>query len=69
MFSAPVIENYPEVASEYLQKIDEPMDFRTIRDRLHSYDHIAQVQDDLILTFRNCCVFNVYVPEFYYHAL
>ena len=69
IFSVPVIESCPEVAKEYLRKIEEPMDFRTIEDRLSSYEHIAQMQDDLILTFRNCCTFNAEVPEFYCHAL
>ena len=69
IFSVPVIESCPEVAKEYLQKIEEPMDFRTIEDRLPSYEHIAQMQDDLILTFRNCCTFNAEVLEFYYYAL
>jgi hypothetical protein len=45
---------YPEIADSYLDTISDPMDFRTIEDvRLDKYRHIHELQDDLILTFRN----------------
>ena len=34
------------------------MDFRTTKERLPTYVDIAAIQEDLILTFRNCCIFN-----------
>ena len=58
------------MAGEYSQKIDSPMDFRTIEDeRLDGYQHIAELQGDVILTFRNCCVFNMEEQEFVSYAL
>ena len=58
-FSAPVVESFPEVADKYLRIVKEPMDFRTIEEeRMPNYDSIAELQEDLILTFRNCCEFN-----------
>jgi hypothetical protein len=54
LFSEPVIEMYPDMADEYLASINEPMDFRTIEDlRLSQYQHIQELQDDLVLTFKN----------------
>ena len=46
------------------------MDFQTIEHkRLGTYEHIAELQDDLILTFRNCCVFNEKEQEYLSYAL
>lgn len=54
MFAASVAETYPEMADSYLDTITDPMDFRTIEDlRLDQYQHIHELQDDLMLTFRN----------------
>ncbi|KAL3793670.1 hypothetical protein HJC23_010242 [Cyclotella cryptica] len=53
-FSTPVAEAYPAMAEEYLSIVKEPMDFRTIEEvRLSQYEHIYELQNDLILTFRN----------------
>lgn len=47
-----------------------PMDFRTIEEeRLPDYGNISELQDDLILTFRNCCEFNSDNPEYYNYAM
>lgn len=54
LFAAPVTEMYPEWADNYLSIITDPMDFRTIQEiRLSQYQHIHELQDDLILTFKN----------------
>jgi hypothetical protein len=59
LFSQPVCEVYPAIANEYLKVVKNPMDFRTIEeDRLPQYHHIAELQEDIILTFRNCCIYN-----------
>lgn len=59
MFSVPVVESYPELKESYLQRILEPMDFRTIEeDRLNYYLSICDLQQDLILVFRNCMAYN-----------
>lgn len=59
IFKAPVAEVYPEVAATYLKTIEHPMDLRTIEEeRIHLYESITRLQDDLILMFRNCCTFN-----------
>ena len=59
LFSRPVCEAYPVIAEAYLSVVETPMDFQTIQDeRLSKYEHISELQDDIILTFRNCCVYN-----------
>jgi hypothetical protein len=59
LFSKPVIEAHPAIADAYLNTIYTPMDLRTIEeDRVNAYSSIHMLQDDLILMFRNCCVFN-----------
>ena len=69
-FTIPVVEAFPEVADEYSQAVEDPMDFRTIEEeRLSTYGHISELQDDLILVFRNCCIFNENNPEYYNYAL
>lgn len=57
-FHRPVIETNPEVAERYLKKIERPMDLQTIRDKISSYRVISELQDDLILMFKNCYDFN-----------
>ena len=53
------------MTTDYLKKIKTPMDFQTIEDEcLDTYDEIAQMQDDLALTFRNCCHYNGAESEF-----
>mmetsp|Transcript_12541 Transcript_12541/g.19091 ORF Transcript_12541/g.19091 Transcript_12541/m.19091 type:complete len:114 (-) Transcript_12541:956-1297(-) len=70
IFAAPVTELNPTIASEYLKKIKNPMDFRTImEDRKPQYQKISELQDDLILTFDNCCVFNEGDKVYYDHAI
>ncbi len=59
LFAIPVIEKFPEVEKDYVAIVESPMDFRTIEeDRLPYYEHIQELQDDLILVFRNCATFN-----------
>lgn len=59
IFAVPVIEAYPELAAEYMQVVESPMDFRTIKEeRVHEYESIKELQGDLILVFKNCCTFN-----------
>lgn len=57
-FHRPVIETNPEVAERYLKKIERPMDLQTIRDKISSYRVISELQEDLILMFKNCYDFN-----------
>ena len=65
-----MIEAFPEVEDEYLGVVKYPMDFRTIEEeRLPDYGNISELQDDLILTFRNCCEFNSDNPEYYNYAM
>ena len=69
LFAAPVIEMCPDLEKAYLRKVKNPMDFRTIEnERLDDYTSITELQDDLILTFRNCCVYNE-GTEYYDYAL
>ena len=43
----------------YLKVVDKPMDFRTIEeDEIQAYGDIAELQDDLILIYKNCVSFN-----------
>jgi WD40 repeat protein len=59
VFAIPVAEAFPEVASSYGEVIEQPMDFRTIvEERMPMYQSILELQDDLILVFRNCIQFN-----------
>ena len=53
-----------------MAKVETPMDFETIEgERLPHYTGITQLQEDLILTFRNCCVYNGETHEFSLHAM
>lgn len=59
IFHLPVAVAYPEIAQAYKKVVAYPMDFRTIvEDRLHLYHSIQELQDDLLLVFDNCIVFN-----------
>ena len=59
IFAIPVLESYPELETDYLTVVDTPMDLRTIEEeRLHEYESIKELQNDLILMFKNCCAFN-----------
>lgn len=67
LFAVPVTEKFPEVEKDYIALIESPMDFRTIEEeRLPYYEHIRELQDDLILVFRNCATFND--PSTVFHA-
>lgn len=69
VFSAPVVEAYPEIAASYLKTIKRPMDLRTIaEERIHSYESIAKLQDDLMLMCRNCCTFNGHESELWQYG-
>ena len=70
IFATPVTEAFPEVADAYLNAISDPMDFRTIEEeRLPAYQDMQELQDDLIQTFRNCCVYNGEGSDFYHYAV
>ncbi len=70
MFGAPVCETYPEIADSYKARVTNPMDLRTIEEeRLPTYRLIAELQEDLILTFKNCCVFNGEDSEYYAYTV
>ena len=59
IFSLPVAESHPEIADAYASMISQPMDLQTIaEERMHAYSSITMLQDDLILMYRNCCMFN-----------
>ena len=65
----PVIEAHPDISDDYLAIIKEPMDFHTIEENLSQYTHIHEMQDDLVLTFRNCCEFNGENSDLYAQAI
>ena len=70
MFVAPVCEAFPEVADDYKAIVTEPMDLRTIEEeRLPTYGRIDELQQDLILTLKNCCVFNGEGSDYYCYAV
>jgi WD40 repeat protein len=70
VFAIPVTEAFPEVGSSYGEVIEQPMDFRTIvEERMPMYQSIQELQDDLILVFRNCIEFNNNDPSSPYVGL
>jgi len=70
LFALPVVEMYPELASRYLRVVQVPMDFRTIIEmKIHHYNEISELQDDLILVFKNCCLFNGEKNEYWHYAM
>ena len=59
VFEFPVVEVHPDIADEYLARIENPMDLITIKEeRIPGYQSILELQQDLILMFNNCVVFN-----------
>jgi len=59
VFHSPVLETYPDLAESYLSIVKEPMDLRTIgEERVHHYQSIRELQDDLVVMLKNCCDFN-----------
>ncbi|KAL7465634.1 hypothetical protein ACHAXS_005941 [Conticribra weissflogii] len=69
-FENPVHEEYPDMADEYLKMVSKPMSFSTIEQlQIPNYESIGELQEDLILTFRNCCVFNGEDSEFHGQAM
>ena len=58
LFETPVLESLPEIAEMYLKAVTQPMDFKTIEERIPSYTSITNLRDDLIQTFQNCISFN-----------
>ena len=59
IFAAPVLETYPDLEREYLKVVETPMDLRTIQEeRVHQYESITELQEDLIRMFKNCCDYN-----------
>ncbi|TMW61098.1 hypothetical protein Poli38472_013561 [Pythium oligandrum] len=59
-FDKPLVEVFPQLASEYLRLIPEPMDLRTLRERLHA--HGLSSATDFVrkgrLIFQNAIKFN-----------
>lgn len=59
VFSAPVLETYPDIKDDYLKVVESPLDLRTIEEeRVCQYESIKDLQKDLTLVFQNCCSFN-----------
>lgn len=59
IFHLPVAAAYPDIAQAYKQTVAYPMDLRTIlEDRVHRYRSIRELQEDLLLVFDNCIIFN-----------
>ena len=69
LFHKPVIEAVPQVKDAYLKKIATPMDFGTIEKQLRKYDYMSQIQQDIILVYRNCCDFNGLDSEYGQYAM
>jgi len=68
-FAKPVFEAHPAITDVYLSVIENPIDLRTIREeRIHYYNSIHMLQEDLVLMFRNCCTFNAPNTEFWIMA-
>ena len=58
LFEVPVLESLPHIKDEYLKVVSQPMDFKTIEERIPAYASITNLRDDLILTFQNSILFN-----------
>jgi len=70
LFHIPVLEQYPDMEKKYLEKVETPMDFRTIRNNcVENYQVIGDLQEDLILVFRNCCSFNKVNSPYWKYAV
>lgn len=60
IFLKPVVDAFPHVAEAYLNAIAKPIDLTTIVNNVRAYLNIQELQQDLILMFKNCCDFNGY---------
>ncbi len=69
IFHHPVIEVNPTIKNKYLKQIQNPMDFSTIETRIASYRNMTELQDDLILVFRNCCEYNAPRSNLFKYAM
>jgi len=70
LFRIPVVEQFPDVAEKYSEKISHPIDLRTIlHERMPRYRVIGELQDDLILVFHNCCTFNRVNSQYWKYAV
>ena len=59
LFERPVAETLPDIQVHYCRVISNPMDFSTIEEsRIDSYTSLAELRQDLTLTFKNCILFN-----------
>jgi len=58
LFELPVVEMHPQLKDSYLQVVANPMDFRTIEERMGAYTSTTELQQDLMLVFQNCIRFN-----------
>jgi len=55
VFLEPISE---EDVPGYCEIVKQPMDLRTIEEKIATYKHIDQLREDLCLMFENCCYFN-----------
>jgi hypothetical protein len=58
VFNAPVIEKFPNLKESYLKLVSKPMDFSTIEKSVRKYQNIQDLQHDILLVFKNCCLYN-----------
>eukprot|EP00980_Cylindrotheca_fusiformis_P006268 scaffold1340_cov122-Cylindrotheca_fusiformis.AAC.11 len=59
VFAVPVLETYPDIKDDYLAVVESPLDLRTIEEEhIQQYKSIRELQQDLTLVFKNCCIFN-----------
>jgi hypothetical protein len=58
VFDAPVIEKFPSLKETYLKRVSKPMDFLTIEKSIRKYQNIQDLQQDILLVFKNCCLYN-----------
>jgi len=58
VFDAPVIEKFPSLKETYLKMVSKPMDFLTIEKSIRKYQNIQDLQQDILLVFKNCCLYN-----------
>ena len=60
IFLKPVVDAFPQIAVAYLNAITKPIDLTTIINNVRAYLSIQELQQDLILMFKNCCDYNGY---------
>ena len=54
-----MLETYPQIEDDYNRVVEDPMDFRTIREEhIPAYESILDLQMDLIQVFKNCIMYN-----------